>query len=272
MAWQITGHKQLDRTLGTWKELHKELETSNLNNNIISSESFGAANKKQIEILGLELKPYKVKIIVYFRRQDIQLESKYVQKIKKGKSDTTDIISFVESQKEYFDYYQRIKPWSEVFGVSNIIVRPLEKTQIPNLCQDILNIFGLPDFKNFSEVDNQNIKPGRKSLEVQKLVNDIYKNYPKNEKKNYLKKIRKYLEKNWSEESRYRLLPYSYAVKILDQFKESNKEVAQKYLGRKDGILFYEQIEKYEHSDITIEDFSREELVVLIQALKFCSL
>lgn len=84
LAWQITGRKKADITLGTWKDLHQEIDSSNLNKIIITSESFQGVDEKQIKILESELKPYEVKIIVYLRRQDLQLESKYIQGIKRG--------------------------------------------------------------------------------------------------------------------------------------------------------------------------------------------
>lgn len=277
LAWQITGRKKVDVTLGTWKELHQEVESSNLNNIIVSSESFQGVDKEQIEILKSELKPYQAKIIVYLRRQDLQLESKYIQsikrgEIKRGQSKTKDILSYAsaKNQKKYFDYYQLLEPWSKGFGISNVIVRPLERTQIPNLCQDILNIIGITDFKHFSEVNSKNIKPGRKNLEVLKFANSIYKHLPESEKRNCMQTIRKYLTKNLPEASKYRLIPYTESVKILEQYQESNQAVAQEYLGREDGILFYEQLEEYEHSDLTMEDFTKEELIILIEALRCC--
>lgn len=251
---------------GTWKEFHSEIENANFENIIISSEFFSMANKKQIEILKSELKFYEVTIIIYLRRQDLRLESQYTEAVKKGRC-AIDILSFVEKRRNESDYYKLLERWKQAFGINNLIVRPLEKAQIPNICHDILKTVGIDDYNSFSKIDNTNIRPGRKALEVLKLANKVYKNLPKKSREKSVRKIKNYLQDNWNEEGKYRLISYSESVKIIEEYKESNQAVAQEYLGRKDGVLFYEPLEYYEDDNCTIEDLSKEELLSLIVAL-----
>lgn len=266
LAWLITNSEMVDPTLGGWKEAHEEIEKANLDNVIISSEYFRFANKKQIGILELALKSYEVKIIVYLRRQDLRLESTYTQRVKNGRC-TIDILSFAEKQKNELDYYKLLASWKQAFGINNIIVRPLEKTQIPNICYDILKVVGIANYANFSEVENKNIKPGRKAIEVLKFANKVYENKPANTRQKHVKKIANCLEKNWHEENKYRLLFYEDSARMLEQYEQSNQAVAKEYLGREDGVLFYEPLEYYENDPFTIEDLSKEELLTLILAL-----
>ncbi len=268
LGWLIIKSPNATPALGTWKEVHEEIENANLDNVIISSEYLGFANKKQIGILESKLKSYEVKIIVYLRRQDLRLESVYTQLVKVGKC-ATDILSFIERRKKNSesDYFKRLEPWKQAFGNSNLIVRPLEKTQIPNICQDILKVIGVTNFEHFSEVNSKNIKPGRKALEVLKFANKIYENKPENQRQKYVKKIANYLKHNWHEENKYRLLSHEHSARMLEYYKQSNQAVAKEYLGRKDGVLFYEPLEYYENDNCTIEDLSKEELLSLILAL-----
>lgn len=268
LAHLIINSKKANSTRGTWQEVHQEIEEEKLDNVIISSEYFALANRKQIKILETELEPYQVKVIIYLRRQDLRLESQYAQNVKKGLC-ATNILPFVETKKDESDYYQLLKPWRRVFGINNVIVRPLEKTQVPNICHDILNVIGIKESAHFNDIDSKNLKPGRKTLEVLKLANHVYQNMPRQQKKKSIEQINDYLTKNWSEKNKYRLLSYSDSVKILDCYEQSNQAVAREYLGREDGILFYEKLENYEKDDFTTEDLSKEELLSLILAFQY---
>lgn len=266
LSWTIINSKKANPDFGTWEKAHDEIKNTNLDNVIVSSEFFEFANKKQIDILKTKLKFYEVKILVYVRRQDLRLESLYTQNVKHGVC-ATDLLSFIDNRKEQSDYYKLLEPWKQAFGISNIIVRPLEKTQIPNIYHDILKVIGITDYEHFSEVDSKNIKPGRKALEVLKLANKIYQDRPKQQQEIYVKKINNHLNKlqeTWSDRDKYCLLSYSESCKILDYYKQSNQAVAQEYLGREDGVLFYERLENYENDSFTIEDLSKEELLSLM--------
>ena len=265
LAWLLRNPKNANPTLGTWKELHEEIKAANIDNVIISSENFELNNQK-INSLKSELEPYEVKIIVYLRRQDRRLESLYTQRVKRGFY-SDNILSFCEQKRNTSDYYNFLKPWKQTFGISNIIVRPLEKNQIPNICHDFLKIIGVRNFDDFIRVQNQNVKPGRKALEVLKFINKIYEN-KSSTKKAYLQQINNFICKQWSDEKSYRLLSYSDSVKILEWYKQSNIKVAQEYLGRENGTLFYEPLEHYENSKLSLEDFSQEELLGLIEQIK----
>ncbi len=266
LSWLIIKSKKANPAFGTWKEAHKEIENSNLDNIIISSEFFEFANTKQIGILKSKLESYEVKILIYVRRQDLRLESLYTQSVKHGVCGT-DILSFIERRKERSDYYKLIEPWKQAFGINNIIVRPLEKTQIPNIYHDILKVIGITDYKHFSQVDSKNIKPGRKALEILRFANKICSNKPPHQQEIYVKKINNYLnelKENWVDRDEYRLLSYLESCEILDYYNDSNQAVAKEYLGREDGVLFYERLENYQNYSFTIEDLSNEELLSLM--------
>lgn len=267
LGWIIEKSAKFNPAFGTWKEVHEEIENANVDNIIISAESLGRVkSKKQIAILASELKSYDTKILVYLRRQDLRLESLYTQFVKSGQY-AENISSFVQTRKNSSDYYKIIQPWKEAFGINNIIVRPLEKTQIPNICLDILKVVGINDLNSFYEVDYKNTKPGRKAIEIVKFINRFYQDNPEKQREKYARKINKYIRENWSDEKKYRLLSYSDSCKIMEYYEQSNQSVAREYLDRENGVLFYEQLENYEHDNFIIEDLSKEELLSLILAL-----
>lgn len=269
LAWLLMNSTKADPALGTWEELQVEIEKANSHDDfdciIVSSEEFEFLNQNDINNLKLKLESYEVKIIAYVRRQDQLLESHYGHHIR-GALHSGNILSLAEKIKKRLDYYWVLEPWKKAFGVENLIVRPLEKKQISSICHDFLTILEIDNLSLFREVDYKNIRPGRKTLEVLKLVNKIYENRPKKRKK-YLDKINNLTSKYWSEKMKYRLLSYSDSYKIIQEYEQSNVKVAQEYLGRPDGVLFYEQLEPYEKDDFTIEDLSKEELLSLILAV-----
>lgn len=265
LSWLIVRRKKADLSFGTWKELNQEVDDSNFKNVIISSEFFSIANNKHIDILKSKLKFYDVKIVVYLRRQDVRIESQYTQNVKNGIY-ASDIVSFAHKKRDESDYYKVLEPWRQAFGTMNIIVRPLEKTQIPDICNDILNVIGINDFKDFSKVKDRNTKPGKKELEILRVINQVYKNDVQ-KSGIYKKKIAQYAQKYCSDDKKYRLLSYVQASTVMELYKESNQAVAREYLGREDGILFYEQLEPYDLHKFGIEDLSKKELLGSILAI-----
>ncbi len=266
LAWLLRNPKVADPNLGTWKELHEEIKTANIDNVIISSENFQLNDQTQMDNLQSQLAAYEVKVIVYLRRQDRRLESLYTQRVKRGFYHG-NIFSFCESQRRRSNYYKLLEPWKQIFGLDNVIVRPLEKTQISNICDDLFKIIGIQKNNSFLEVENKNVKPGRKALEIYKIINKTYEDQPE-KRQNYLQQVNRFINKNWSDEKSYRLLSYSDSVKIMEWYQQSNMKVAEEYLDRKDGTLFYEPLEYYESSKLNLQDFNQEELLGLIENIK----
>ncbi|MGK7936150.1 MAG: hypothetical protein AB4206_10195 [Xenococcaceae cyanobacterium] len=266
LAWLLNNDKRADSNFGNWQQLHEEIKDSNFNKIIISSEDFESANRRFIHDLKSNLESYEVKVIVYIRRQDRQIESQYTQHTKDGIF-SGDLLSFCEKMRNNSDFYRLLESWKQEFGNDNLIVRPLEKEQIPNICHDFLRHININEIDYFTNVKNQNTKPGRKTIEILKLVNRIYENKPQERKKAYLRKIVNFTAKYWSDQRNYRLLSYSDASKIMKWYEQSNQAIAREYLGRENGILFYEQLEPYENEAFDLEDLSIEELLSLILAI-----
>jgi hypothetical protein len=108
-----------------WEKTIKEIESSNLEKIIISSEVFVESKTDEIiKRLAEKLKNYQTKIIVYIRRQDRILESSFTQKVKSGVAYNS--LEHYLQKRSSVNYWEKIDAWSRVFGVDNIIVRPLE--------------------------------------------------------------------------------------------------------------------------------------------------
>ncbi len=222
---------------------------------IISSETMSASNENiphtlknlVIEELGDDL---EIKIIVYLRRQDHWLESRYVQNIKTTYSFVPESLKkmafpeFLRSHRKFYnlDYYRRLEPWAGIFGETNIMVRPYEKDQFVggSISSDFLHTIGISSCSQFSQPDKTNFNTGLSpdAVEIVRLYNKYLKSvYFKNILCNSL------LRRTSSKQpfSTYTYLSPRQRFDLLSEYDESNARIAREYLCRNDGRLFYEE-------------------------------
>jgi len=254
LVWELNKdkNKAYDPRHGGWEEVHREIDFIQPGNVILSSELFYEAklNYDQLSIIKDYLFSYKVKIIVYLRRQDDYFKSWYCQAIKAGVCGD-DISQFISQLKSYGDYYKMIDLWQELFGKENIIIRVYEKEQLKGcLIDDFLNQIHLNrdncelNYPNFS-----NISPSAKTIKTMRLLNKIAIQRMSIQRRKVrqiyfkfliadtlfakmIKKVPDFLISN-------ELLSTQERIALLKEFEESNQKVAQEYLGRQDGKLFY---------------------------------
>jgi hypothetical protein len=276
LAWLLNQTARANPQLGDWQQLHQTIERRSLDQIIISSESFETKRLNVIEKIANNLQGCQVRIIVYLRRQDRRIESQYTQLIKSGLY-VGDINAFTKLFLKKYDYFKFLEPWQQVFGKDNIIVRPLEKPQISDICSDFCKIIGINSIEEFETINARNQKPGLKTLAVTKYLTALYHgieiNYPsvlsdnRTLQNQYLCPIINYTAKNWQESRKYRLLPYQKSVEILERFEESNAKVAAEYLNRANQTLFYEPLTPYEISSFNLENLNLQEVLSLCLAL-----
>lgn len=187
-----------------------------------------------------------IRIIVYFRRQDLWLESYYAQKIRAGKfSDTINaFIDFLKSNDYPLDFYHYLNELSALYGKEKLLIRVFEEAQFhgneKTIYSDFLDIFGLPlnhDFKIRQE--RYNARYEGDLLECRRILNSLpeYQTafHPMRDSFNLLRDMRSI---NSGEQFFY--LEPQQREQFLSSFTESNERLAEEYLGRQDGVLFYE--------------------------------
>lgn len=257
---------------GSWKDLKREIKTNKAANVIISSEAFTGRqefyNPDLIDLTKIMLEEYDTKIIIYVRRQDEFIRSFYCEHIKSAALDKKKLRDFILEWTNRVNYYKLLEPWKKSFGLQNVIVRPFEKEQIKNssLFEDFLENIHLNHINpnennfNFSRSMSKNISPSGKVIKLIDLI----------EETSQIRRLIKLLQKNkkyWYWHKRYGFLRRGINLRIklaiymsrfipdflvseellsekdreiiMNQFEESNRKVAQEYLGREDGRLFY---------------------------------
>jgi hypothetical protein len=263
LAHCLMGLEDKDNTLSMsiWEELKTEIDSINPKNVIISAEAFTSFEifyqpETLAKIKDL-LKKYKVKIVIYLRKQDEFLESSYCYMVKLGACS----VGIKELFNEYhyiFNYYQILENWANIFGYENIIVRRFAKFNTKNhIFADFLGVINQLDNKSDYQVDYSakiNVSPSGKMIKMLLLINNWHEKI--------LAKFIKLDDNYWSNYQDFLsflsnhktigklvsrlpniliddvlLLPED-KQNIMKQFQELNSQIAYKYLGQKDGVLF----------------------------------
>ena len=214
---------------------------------------------------------HEPKIIIYLRRQDYWVQSRYAHAIRIPEIMETEKLDGLCLQRYMRKCTLRpiLRTYTSIFGVDNIHVRCYEKEQYVggNIFTDILYVMGL------SSTDGRYVFPEKPvntnlpqfALEFIRILN---KNNPTARAKwlldNEIYKTTDIAIRNWQ------FLSPSERIGVIDYFKEDNSWIARTFLGRDSGDLFYEELPNGSKSAETFSfDF---DTVVKIMAVMYSAL
>lgn len=221
------------------KALFHELKTRRYDKLIISSEGF-CEGRFVPGLLAKDLKGVvderdSVKIVIYLRRQDLWLQSAYQQRVKQ--TNFRESATFAETlgvNNEFVNYAVKLAQWEEPFGRENLIVRTYEPSLGMDILRDFAETVGFEYHESFviPERRSSNMGINLDLLELMRILNKLGGSVEMHEKLLALG------SEKMTTESGLSLLSVAQRVEILKKFEASNREVARRYLGREDGILF----------------------------------
>jgi hypothetical protein len=179
------------------------------------------------------------------------------------------------------NYLNILNNWSEYFGKENIIVRPLEKQQVPDLYQDFLKTIEIDSMEGFQSSEDRHIKPNLAQLIALSYINKkMAAKIGLTEEGMHrldLKLDRLFLEKyplsflkytsHWQSPTQYNLMPDRVAKSILEKSEKQNKRIAKQFLNRKDGKLFYEPLVECEGDRLSLDNLDRQQSIDLASYL-----
>ena len=263
IVFQLRDDQRYSPEVGGISDLVQEISESEASSVIVSSEDFSFCDGAEIkEIYRILDKLGSVKIVVYIRRQDKWLQSRYAQITKSGYF-REDFAASLAEGLDAANFYQRLEPWAEVVQPQNVIVRVLEKQQLVsgNVCIDFLDACGIQDVANIKFPQDQNISPSIKTLNTVRYVSDILKeNRIFGEKigvaANY---IRKYADEHGWNEQRLMLVTPELFERIMSHLEADNRKLAQKYL--QCDQLFIEPFVEAPKTDFDVESINVGEIV-----------
>ncbi len=244
------------------KEISKKypniiLSDENIWNGYWKRENFWFELKNALTDRGIDLK-----VIVYLRRQDLLIESYWSQQVRE--TSQMSFKEYVDSDKySYFklDYFGRLEEISKAVGSENIIVRAYEKQQYNggSLISDFLSVLGIELNSGFRSVDIvANTSLYGEFLEVKRILNSMECFRTKmNWAVKYLRAVQEE-KRNSIGLSKCENFTYDEQVAFLKRYEEGNASVAEKYLNRGNGVLFYDEIPKRKRE---VQSYDKEDLV-----------
>jgi hypothetical protein len=211
---------------------------------VLSSEVFSDNNYIHIEVLD-ELTSYfsTIRVIVYLRRGDTLIESAYNQRVKREPI----FIPFSKGVWYNLIYTQLLGPFIQMFGKDSIVVRPFEKNQFVGrtLVSDFLSCIDVQPCDSFvipEDTINKSLTPD--ALEYKRLLNTICT--PKEARVDIAEPIIQYSTHERQTYFTDHEYPYLQSplkrISLLKQCDADYALIAHKFLGRKDGRLFYDPL------------------------------
>ena len=232
-----------------WEVILKKLKHKNV---LLSAEELFEWESKYI-IQNIKERYQNVKLLIYLRRQDEYIESRWNQLVKNPRIclDSTFEEFISNLSEEHSTIYQNLHYWgrleqlAQVVGKENIIVRVYEKEQFAgerkSIISDFLNAIGISDDLQKDEEEKYlNLRLNENVLEAKRAFNTILKH--KSEE------VKRYYSNLFSELSNLMPMDKKESMNYFEplererfykQFEKDNEMVAKEYLHRSDGRLFY---------------------------------
>lgn len=219
----------------------------------------------------------EVKIIVYLRRQDLLVESLWNQWVKSFYKSTKSFSQWMRDKKYLYyplDYHSRLEQIAGYMGKEHIILRIYEKEAFlgkeNSIFSDFLQTVGLSLTEEY-DVENTSSNNGLRGnfIEIKRLINGMpeYRDM-----EDFLRRPILYAS-NYADSvdpaPNTTMFTREDRLAFMKQFEESNRKVAEEYLGRKNGILFSEEIEDLPLWKWNEERVSRDLLMIMGEA--FCT-
>jgi hypothetical protein len=211
---------------------------------LISSEILSNCHKENIRSIRQYTSGYNVKVIVYLRRQDALISSVVNQLIKHESFTGIDKVyaSRISGRRNYL---KKVRFWADVFGKENIIVRPYEKGQFygDTIFSDFMHyVFGLELTGTFRlPARDQNPRLHRVALEYKRLINFLPLSIE--QKRETIEPLLQFSKQLYAQgQDDFDILSPSQCVGMIQQYAQSNEQIAREFLGREDGKLFYEPL------------------------------
>ena len=193
-----------------------------------------------------------VTIVVYLRRQELYLASQYSQNRKVMPYCSLDLEQARLADEGDLDYWASVSLIADIFGNDAVMVRPYERSSLEgrSTATDFFSRFGLPlpsddNRSSCSRTLRERSNPswGRDIVAFVSILNQHLNLFdPIGWRTPLFARVCKVLDE----------LPIttepvacgrSRAEELLARYGEGNAEIAKRFLGRKDGVLFHEPFE-----------------------------
>lgn len=242
------GHHRLPRSLvesplselaAAWPDMEKlrdEMANSPAQTIVISSEDFSTRlQQSEVDFLAQHLADFDVRIVCYVRRQDEFIISVWSTAVAYyGESDPLSCCL----DHSWLDYAGTIVPWARAFGPGAVVLRVFERSQLAggDAVEDFLSVCGIDASAGLTPLDH---KHHNRRLPAHIALIQAYLNAHKIDRATIarLSALSSMLDHR---ETGSPLFARGDRMALLAKHVEGNSSLAQSYLGRADGRLFYD--------------------------------
>jgi len=182
-----------------------------------------------------------VRLVVYLRRQDDHLVSRYQQVVKIGETRRLAERTQQLDLSQTYDYYARLRTWQRLLKPDEIVVRPFERDRFASgsLYQDFLDAAGIDArAEDLDQVRSMNESLDAESVEFLRILNVLR---AENEAVASLVPVDRALVKRLAGASTgpTLTLPTPSLDEFMAHWEESNRGVARDLMKETDGLLFH---------------------------------
>ncbi len=223
------------------RQLFSEIESSGVSRLILSDEVLYGCSDSALRRLRAftDRIAQSLRLVVYLRRQDDQMVSRYQQMVKTG-----EVRRLAEWARQdmamIYDYHARLRTWAGLLEPTEFVVRRFQRDRFVDgsLHQDFLDAVGVDTrAAELQQVPNRNTSLDVESVEFLRLLNlyrveheaavpGLIDNRPL---------VRRLVE---ASDGPVLTLPASFLDEFMSRWEESNQQVARHFLGDPTGQLF----------------------------------
>jgi hypothetical protein len=178
----------------------------------------------------------QIRVVIYVRRQDKWIESRYRHSVISGNELRIEKLS----GQNYANYLTFIDLWGDLAGTANVTVRPYEAAQFPggDIAADFEALIGLPAgaLPKLRDAHHNATFPAKAVL-LRAAFNHL--DLPAG---NYSHLNKLLLEVVPDSTPNARFVSPAAAALLVKRYEKSNADIARKYGGRPDGKLFHDPL------------------------------
>jgi hypothetical protein len=225
------------------RRLFREIDKSGLPRVLFSDEALYGSPDRALRRLSrfADKIADSLRLVVYLRRQDDHLVSRYQQVVKAGETrrlaERTDRMDLSKT----YDYHARLQTWQRLLRPAAFVVRPFERDRFADgsLFQDFLDAVGIPArVAELDQVSLFNESLDAESVELLRILNILR---GEDETAATLVTIDRPLTKRLSRASTgpTLTLPSRHLDEFMARWEEPNRRVAVEFLDDATGELFH---------------------------------
>ncbi len=224
------------------RRLFAEIERSGLSRVLLSDEALYASSKRSLRRLSefVGRLANNLRVVVYLRRQDDHLVSRYQQVVKVGEIKRLSEWANEPDHADTYDYYHRLRTWERLLEPDAFVVRRFEPDSFVDgsLFQDFFEAVDInARAEDMTHPPTRNVSLDAETVEFLRLYN-LYRVENEAARPGVINNWK--LTRRLAERARGPVLtlPNPVLDSFMAQWDESNRAVARRYLRDANGELF----------------------------------